>query len=227
MTDPAHPPACLIAGAGPGMGLAIAARFAREGFALGLIARTEATLAGLAASLGPHGVRVETHTADLADPGATAAAIDALAGLLGGPAVLVYNASRWIPAAAMTLDPAAFRAELDLSVTGALVAAQRVHPAMRAAGRGTILFTGGGLALAPQYGGEVPGLTAGKSALRGLGFAIAAELARDGIHLGMVTIAGTVAPGGAFDPDRIAERFWALHLEPPGAFTVETIFTGA
>ena len=72
-------------------------------------------------------------------------------------------------------------------------------------------MTGGGLALAPQYGGAVPALTAVKSALRGFVHASAPEFAAQGLRLGMVTIAGQVAPGSAFDPDRTAGAFWALH----------------
>jgi NAD(P)-dependent dehydrogenase (short-subunit alcohol dehydrogenase family) len=110
---------------------------------------------------------------------------------------------------------------------GALAATQAVWPAMREAGRGTVLWTGGGLALAPQYGAAVPALTAAKSALRGLAFAAAPELAASGVRLATITIAGVVAPGGPFDPDRIAEAFWAAHAAPAGPSPVEHVFTGA
>lgn len=29
-----------------------------------------------------------------------------------------------------------------------------------------------------------------------------------------VTVAGDVAPGTAFDPDEIADRYWRLHVQP-------------
>jgi hypothetical protein len=34
-----------------------------------------------------------------------------------------------------------------------------------------------------------------------------------------------VKPGTTFDPDQIAERFWALHAQAPGAFEREVLFT--
>jgi NAD(P)-dependent dehydrogenase (short-subunit alcohol dehydrogenase family) len=88
-----------------------------------------------------------------------------------------------------------------------------------------MLFTGGGLALRPEYGASVPSLAAGKSALRGLVLAMAAELAADGIRAGLITIAGMVQAGTAFDPDRIAELYWQFHA---GAVrSVETVFDGS
>lgn len=96
---------------------------------------------------------------------------------------------------------------------------------MSAQGGGSILMTGGGLALAPQYGGAVPALTAVKSAVRGFVHASAPEFAAHGLRLGTVTIAGQVAPGTPFDPDRIADAFWTLHrgADP----RVEYVFDGS
>jgi short-subunit dehydrogenase len=97
---------------------------------------------------------------------------------------------------------------------------------MVSAGGGTVLFTGGGLALAPQAGLGVASLVAGKSALRGLALVLHEELKPQGIHVGLVTIAGMVAPGTAFDPDRIAEAYWDLLSEPRAGWTAETVFRG-
>ncbi len=213
----------IIAGAGPGVGLAVARRFAREGFSLGLIARREAPLREASAGLG---VPVAVAAADLAEPGAAARAIGAITAALGPATVLVYNAAGVTPGPAMAMEEAGFARDLALSVTGAFAAARAVHPAMRAAGGGTMLFTGGGLALAPANGAGVASLTAGKSGLRGLVHALAGELAGEGIHVATVTIAGFVVPGTGFDPELIAERYWAVHQEKRGAWTVEAVFTG-
>lgn len=216
----------IIAAVGPGMGMAIARRFAREGYAIGLIARSAERLADHAAELAVFCVPVAEATADLCDLNSLKTAFDTLHATLGPAQVLVYNGARWHQQPAMTLDPMTFNWDVALSATGALASAQHVYPAMKAAGQGTILFTGGGLALRPEYGAGVASLTAGKSALRGLAFALAAELAPDGIHVATVTIAGSVAPGTPFDPDRIADRYWALHRQPPADWAVEVVFDG-
>lgn len=216
----------IIAGTGPGMGTAIARRFAREGFDIALIARNPDALAAQVQGLAGFGVRAEGFAADLCDITATKAAFAAIDRQFGAADVLVYNGARWHEIAAMEIDPETFHADLALGVTGGLVCAQAVYPAMKAAGKGTMLFTGGGLALFPQYGKGVSSLTAGKSALRGLVHAMAGELAPEGIHVATVTIAGQVAPGGAFDPDRIAEHYLRLHREPAGSWSVEHVFDG-
>ena len=143
---------------------------------------------------------------------------------MGDATVMVYNAARWNQVPAMSISPGEFAADLALAITGGLACAQQVYPRMRAAGRGSLLFTGGGLALAPQYGAGVTSLVAGKAGLRGFVHALHAELAGQGIRVGMVTVAGIVAPGTAFDPERIAQRFWDLHSQSNGS--VEIVHDG-
>jgi hypothetical protein len=48
----------------------------------------------------------------------------------------------------------------------------------------------------------------------------------DGVHVTGITIGGAITPGGALDPDRIAETYWALHTQPPGEWTAETYIEG-
>lgn len=49
--------------------------------------------------------------------------------------------------------------------------------------------------------------------------------AAQALRLGTVTIAGQVAPGTAFDPDRIATAFWALHDSADAK--IEHVFDGS
>lgn len=214
---------CVIAGVGPGMGLAIARRFAQKDFALALIARDGGALTRYASELGETGAIAKAFPADLTDHSQIKSAFATVRSEFGDPSVLVHNASVWREAATMSLSPELFARDLNLSVTSALVCAQEVYPAMKAAGSGTMLFTGGGLALRPEFGAGVASLTSGKSALRGFVHALAGELAPEGIHVATVTIAGTVEPGGPFDPDLIAEHFVQLHAEPVGGWSVERV----
>lgn len=201
----------IIAGVGPGVGAAIARRFAAEGFRVAMIARDKNRLADLAASLLAAGGVAAPYSADLSDHVAVQGVIKAIIADHGTPEVLVWNAALWDETPALALEPADFDRQLRLGLTSALTATQVVAPMMSAQGGGSILMTGGGLALAPQYGGAVPALTAVKSALRGFVHASAPEFAAKGLRLGTVTIAGQVAPGTAFDPDRIADAFWTMH----------------
>jgi NAD(P)-dependent dehydrogenase (short-subunit alcohol dehydrogenase family) len=216
----------VIAGYGPGMGAAVARRFAGEGFTLSLLARGHERLAEAAAGLHALGASAKGFAADLADPGSIREAFAAVVATSGPPDVLVYNGARWREAQTMRLPPEDFAQDLSLAVTGALVCAQAVYPAMQALRSGTMLFTGGGLALYPGAGAGVASLTAGKAGMRGLVHALAAEIGPEGIHVATVTIAGQVAPGTAFDPDVIAGHYWDLHLQPRSAWEVERVFRG-
>lgn len=209
-------PVCAVVGFGAGVAAAVARRFVAGGFDVLGLARDPSRHAALA------GAGITLGTADAADPASLASALPA------DTQVLIYNAYAATMASPgpSALTPAAVAADFAVNVAGALAATLAVLPGMRAAGRGTILFTGGGLALDPTGWLPAASLAIGKAGLRSLALTLHAELAPQGIHAGTVTIAGMVAVGTAFDPDRIAEAFWALHQDAPGAFRAETIFRG-
>ena len=216
---------CVVAGVGPGMGLAIGRRFAAEGYDIAMIARGAEALEHYARELRNERSNVQSFPADLGDIMEMTSAFAEIRRRMGDPEVLVYNGAGWHQVSAMAMDPVVFTQDVALSVTSALVCAQQVYPSMKAAAKGTMLFTGGGLALRPQFGSGASSLTAGKSALRGLVHAMAGELAPDGIHVATVTISGTVAVGTPFDPDIIAKAYMDLHEQPKRAWAVETIFS--
>jgi NAD(P)-dependent dehydrogenase (short-subunit alcohol dehydrogenase family) len=217
-----HRPLAVILGAGPGIGLAVARRFARGGFRVAALARPGDPLAQFQAALelegsGPAWVR----GADLALEGALAQACAAIEQWGGPPELLVYNASAGTPGGAAELDPGQLLADFRVSAGSALAAAQWALPAMRARGRGTLLFTGGGLALEPKPG--LASASLGKAALRSLALCLGAELAPAGIHAATVTVCGFVQPGTRFDPELIAQAFWDLYLQKKDAWLQEMI----
>ncbi len=215
-------PLAIIAGAGPGIGAAVARAFAADGYTVALLARRREALEALASGLPGASI----WPVDLGNPAAVKSVIGAIIAEHGTPAVLHYNAAAWHETDPLTLDPATFTADLSLCATGALAAIQAVVPAMKAEGGGTLLFTGGGLALYPEYGGDVVSLAAGKSAMRAVVLALAPRLADIGIHAATVTIAGTVAPGTPIDPDLIAATFMALHRQSREDWQTEVVFDG-
>ena len=163
--------------------------------------------------------------ADAADTTALTRAVTA-----SGPvSVLIYNAYRATmgDAGPASIDPGELIADFRVNVAGALAAAQAVLPAMRAARAGTILLTGGGLALDPTGWLPAASLAIGKAGLRSLALTLHKELSPAGIHAGTVTIAGQIEAGTAFDPARIAEAFWDLHSDSDaGSFRGELVYDG-
>src|SRR3954471_23167125 len=102
MTDPRH---LLLVGAGPGLGSAVARRFAREGYRLTLVARSEATSAALADELRTTGAAVAILQADAGDPESLRAALAPLYSAAGAPGVVIYNAALMLPDELLTVTP--------------------------------------------------------------------------------------------------------------------------
>jgi hypothetical protein len=96
---------------------------------------------------------------------------------------------------------------------------------MRAAGGGTLLFTGGGFADAlPQ---TLATLSLGKVALRAAATMLARQLRDDNIHAGSLTILGQIVAGTPISPDSVADAYWAICNEQPDAWREEYRFAGA
>jgi NAD(P)-dependent dehydrogenase (short-subunit alcohol dehydrogenase family) len=214
----------VIVGYGPGVGAALAEAFGREGHPLALIARDASKLRQAVEALQREGRTATSAVADAGDDGALSTALQTVTDTLGHAQILVYNAAHRRPGPVLETTPAALVDDFRLDVVGALVATQALSPAMIARGGGTLLFTGGGLALHPSP--QAPSLSIGKAGLRALALMLAHELAPAGIRVGTVTIAGMVAPGTAFAPQRIAEAFMALHRGAPDPSTAEIVFRG-
>lgn len=212
---------CLVVGAGDGIGAAVARRFAHDGCSIGLVARDVARLERVAAGLG-EGTQVAS--ADAAETDDLARALADLQNALGPADILVYNVAMAADGAAGNLTPEALRRALAVDVVGAVAATQAVLPAMRERHDGSLLFTGGGLALYPAA--QFAALSIGKAALRAWALALHDDLSPLGIHAATVTVAGLVAAGTAFDPDVIAACFAELHEQPRSEWEAERIFRG-
>ncbi len=181
-------PLALVIGVGPGIGLAVARRFAQGGFRVALVAQQEERLEAFKAAVG--GTEVHAFAADVRDAQALGRALDRVREAAGEPHVLIYNASLGPAAPASQLPSEDLAEAFRVNVLGALESARRVIPALRAAGKGSLLFTGGGLALAPQA--REASLSIGKAGLRALALCLAEELEPEGIHVATVTVAGFV-----------------------------------
>ena len=201
----------VVVAAGPGLGLAIARRFAREGAAVGLVARSADRLAELAEEVVHAGSpAVSTAAADVADETALRAALAALRRDLGEVTVLVYNGSAYVAGTVTALTAQQLRLALDVGVVGALVAVQETVPAMRAAGRGTVLLTGS--IAADRASTRAAAVGVAKAGLRSLARSLHKEVADDGVRVTSVTITGALSGPRALDLDEVAELYWRLHM---------------
>lgn len=216
-------PVAVVVGVGPGLGLAAARAFAAAGHHVGLVGRREQVLAGLAAQVEAdgHGVDVGWAAVDVADAGALRSALGRFVDHAGRLDVLHHNVSVYRAGRLGQVDAADLLADLAVGAASLLTAVDAVRPALVAA-RGTVLLTGSGAADAPD--GAALTLGAQKAAVRALLVGMAGDLAADGVHAATLTVRGVLAPGTAFDPDRVARRLLALAEQrhrPRETWTVE------
>ncbi|GAB1823970.1 SDR family NAD(P)-dependent oxidoreductase [Herbidospora sp. RD11066] len=208
-------PAAVIIGAGPGIGQAVARRFAREGYAVTLIARSDRTLHAAEEAMG---VPVVGLRADSTDEEALRGALDEAAELHGLPDVVVYNAAIVRSDGPGDLSVEEHKDAWAVNVVGALIAAAHVAPAMAKRGSGSFLITSGMPKPRPDY----VSLSLGKAGVRTLVTLLDEEWGSEGVHFASITVPGEVGPTG-FDPEEIAEHYWDLHNQPRGTWDLEIV----
>ena len=220
-----------VLGVGPGLGSAVARRFAREGFSVALMARREESVSGVRREIEEGGGKALPVSTDATDPASVAAAFGRVRGELGDPGVFVYNAGAFQVGGILDLSPEKFDECFRTNCAGAFYAARHVLPAMVERGGGTALLTGATAAL--RGGARFSALAVGKFGLRALAQSMAREFGPQGVHVAHIVIDGQIntprmreVSGGREDhtmlsPDAIAEAYWHLHAQHPTAWTLE------
>jgi short-subunit dehydrogenase len=213
----------LLVGAGPGLGMAVARRFATGGYRVTLVARSTDGLRGLADGLADTGADIGTVAADASDPEALGARMAQLYDEPGAPGLIIYNAVMGAPDQLLSSSVEHLQTAYAVDVISAIVLTQVAAPAMRAAGSGTIIVTGGGFADYPIA--ALATISIGKAALRSAATMLGADLEPDGIRVATLTIMGQIVADTAFDPENIAKRYWeVVHSDAP--WQAEFRFTG-
>jgi NAD(P)-dependent dehydrogenase (short-subunit alcohol dehydrogenase family) len=212
----AEPKAIVIVGAGPGLGSALARRFAEGGWSVALVAMRQDVLDAGLSELVPFGVNTCAAEANVVDRPALERAFTSIENAIGAPDVVVYNASIYQDEAALELSEEALRLALDVHVVGALNTAQCAVAAMRRGDHGVLVFTVNSLARSPEAMSAA--LSIGKGAQLNLALSLERELAGSPIHVAVVTVCGPIKAGTFYDPDRLATVYWELVNQEPANF---------
>ncbi len=215
-------PCCIIVGAGHGLGMNVARRFAQGGFDLALISRKQEKLDSIAETLNLEGFAAQGFTANAAIEERLNSAFDRIKQWNANIGVLIYNAAAMISDNVIDLTPSAMMDNMALNLGGAICSVNQVLPSMRGRGGGSIMITGGGLGLEPYP--NWASLSAGKAALRSYTIALHKALAPEEIHVSVIAVCGIVESGGQFDPDRIAKEYWQLHVETKPNWRRELVY---
>ena len=219
----------VIVGVGPGLGFALAKRFASAGMGVAMAARNREKLGQLLEKTPIEGAR--TYACDATDRAAVDRLFAEIDRDLGAPEVAVFNAGAFQPGSILEIEPAEFERCWRIGCLAGFLVGQAAARRMVAQGRGTILFTGATAAL--RGSARFANLAVPKFGLRALAQAMARELGPQGIHVGHVIIDGQIrseryahleaerGPDALLEPDAIAEMYYQLHAQPRSAWTLE------
>jgi NAD(P)-dependent dehydrogenase (short-subunit alcohol dehydrogenase family) len=220
-------PVCVVVGVGAGNGAAFARRFAGEGHAVALLARSSAFSEKLASTL--PGSRA--YECDATDADSVARAFDGVRSDLGDPEVLVYNAGSGVWGTVEDATAADFEGAWRVNALGGLLAAKQVIPAMKRAGRGAIVFVGA--TASRKAGARSAAFSSAKGAQRSLAESMARALGPKGIHVSVIVVDGVVdlqrtrermpdKPDSFFiKPDDVAEIAFRLTQQRSSAWSFE------
>jgi len=210
----------VIVGVGPGLGVALVRAFAGAGHTVAMLDIDKARLQADAAELASAGRDVRGYVTDAADPGNLRAALHSAITELGAPDVLVYHVGAVRKDSAIGGDDQDWATGMAVRVLGARVAANAVLPALRA-GRGSLLFTGGGFALHPNK--EYASLSVGKAALRAYVHVLHDQLTGTSVRATTVTITKGIGSEPRFDAAALARAYLDLHNQPQTEWQPELV----
>ncbi len=213
----------LVAGVGPGLGIAVATRFARDGYRVAMLARSADRLAAMAAHAPD---RLVGLPCDLTDAAQVSAAFDETERRLGPLACAVFNAGAYRPGSILDIAPTDFEQCWRVGAFAGFLVGQAAARRMVAHGSGTILFTGATASL--RGGANFANLASPKFALRAVAQSMARELGPRGIHVAHIIIDGRIGgdddgspPDSRLAPAAIAEVYLDLHRQHRSAWSQE------
>lgn len=208
-------PTIAIIGAGPGLGLSVARRFAREGYSIALISRDQAKLDDLSRQLQDDGTTARAYAADVRDSAALEAALGRAASELGAITTLQYSPlpAREYLKSVLEMTPELALEALRFSVLGLIHSARAVLPAMREARDGSIILVNGGTSVKARSG--FAGTSIAFPAESAYGEMLHDALADDGIRVAQLVIPGAIPQLKLENGiDDVADRIWELHRTP-------------
>ena len=229
--------ACLVVGAGDGVGGAIARAFAAEGMEVCITrrARNLEQLEDLAQSIRDGGGKARAYGVDARSEEEMIALVDKIEAEVGPLEVVVFNIGANVRFSLTDTTSRVFHKVWEMACFAGFLTGREAARVMLPRGRGTILFSGASASLRGRQGFSA--FAAAKHGLRALAQSAARELGPQGIHVAHVVVDGSI--DGVFSranipdlearlegdsilkPDEIARNYVWLHKQQRSAWTHE------
>lgn len=219
----------LIVGAGPGLGTALARKFAAEGYNLALAARNLDRVTALAADLSKGGVTAKAFKVDVTNEDSMKALFADVEKTVGAISVVVHNVNGRVVKDLLDLTVAEMESQWRTITLGGFLTGREAARQMLPRGAGSIIFIGGrggrrGLAKFTAFGSA-------KAGVRSIAECLARELAPSGIHVAHIAVEATIRGANAtpemiakdsiVDPAALAEVVYLTHSQPKNCWTFE------
>jgi NAD(P)-dependent dehydrogenase (short-subunit alcohol dehydrogenase family) len=176
----------MVTGAGSGIGRAVAIRLAQDGASVGLLGRRVGALEATAAEISRTGGASLVLPADVSHEADMASAVDAIARAWGGLDVVVGVAGVELvgtgDARVDELELSAWRATMDINLTGMFLTCKHGIRALLRSGGGSVIITGSPCGIMGHCSSE-HAYSASKAGTHGLVRVMAADYAREGIRV--------------------------------------------
>jgi NAD(P)-dependent dehydrogenase (short-subunit alcohol dehydrogenase family) len=229
--------ACLVIGAGDGLGGAIARAFAAEGLTVCVTRRQRHVeqLEELAQSIRASGGSAFAFGLDARREEEMVGLFDRIEREIGPLEVVVFNIGANVRFGVVETTTQVFSKVWEMATLSGFLTGREAARAMTPRGRGSILFTGATASVRGASGFSA--FASAKHGLRALAQSVARELGPKGIHVAHVVIDGmidgvfarTIAPDAAerlereeiLDPKEIARNYVWLHQQRRSAWTFE------
>jgi NADP-dependent 3-hydroxy acid dehydrogenase YdfG len=226
----------IVVGSSSGMGRATARRFAAEGAAVALAARSEEALSALAAEITAAGGRAIAVPTDAQEGAAVDALVARTLEAFGRIDILVYATGTNIPDRSLErLTRETWQMMLATNLSGAFYCTQAVLPTMRAQGAGILIYLSTGAVQKPDVSGVA--YQASKHGMVGLAHGTMQEEKGRGIRstvifpgladTPLVLKRPTPTPpevmAHALDPDDVARACLFVATLPPRAYVPEMV----
>lgn len=218
MTTPVY----VVLGAGPGLGLSTARRFAAAGHRAVLLGQSAESAQPLADQLATEGFEAEAGGVDLLDEADVRRAVGAVAERHGRIDVLHFNPSAWRERTVLELTVAELLEDVAFGVGALLPALQAAAPVMPTGAR--VLVTGSQAADTPWSG--APTLGVQKAAVRNLVTSIDATMKERGVRAVAMQVNGMLKKEGPFGPDAVSAALFAAATRPDEGWTAHLSYDG-
>lgn len=223
----------IIAGAGEGLGKALAQRFMQDGFETVIAARDREKLDRIAKDLGGEGT-IHAVASDLTEPDAVKALFDTAAshGKIGA---VVSNAAMVHFQPILEVEPETFEQIWRIDCLAGFLVGQEAARRMVPNKEGSIIYTGATASI--RGAANFVAFAAAKAGLRSVAQSMARSLGPEGIHVAHVVIDGVIDTPGNWErmPDHmnslkdqrlmntasIADVCFALHQQEKSAWSFE------